>query len=113
MMTSCVVEAAVAAARNVSLVPNADDGVITETDTANSARMRRPERQRTIRDRVQTIRQVVPDIAIRTTCIVGFPGETDEDFAQLMAFLEEMQFDRVGAFTYSPQEGTKAFDIAR
>jgi ribosomal protein S12 methylthiotransferase len=72
------------------------------------ARMRRPERQRTIRDRVRTIREVVPDIAIRTTCIVGFPGETDEDFAQLMAFLEEIEFERVGAFTYSPQEGTRA-----
>ena len=72
------------------------------------ARMRRPERQRTIRDRVQTIRSVVPDIAIRTTCIVGFPGETDDDFAQLLGFLEEIQFERVGAFTYSPQEGTHA-----
>jgi ribosomal protein S12 methylthiotransferase len=75
------------------------------------ARMRRPERQRTIRDRVKTVREVVPDIAIRTTCIVGFPGETDEDFRQLMAFLEETQFERVGAFTYSPQEGTKAAEM--
>jgi ribosomal protein S12 methylthiotransferase len=75
------------------------------------ARMRRPERQRTIRDRVNTIREVVPDIAIRTTCIVGFPGETDDDFAQLMAFLEEIQFERVGAFTYSPQEGTRAAEM--
>jgi ribosomal protein S12 methylthiotransferase len=75
------------------------------------ARMRRPERQRTIRDRVQRVREVVPDLAIRTTCIVGFPGETDEDFAQLMSFLEETQFERVGAFTYSPQEGTRAADM--
>jgi len=75
------------------------------------ARMRRPERQRTIRDRVRSVREVVPDIAIRTTCIVGFPGETDEDFAQLMAFLEEIQFERVGAFTYSPQEGTRAAEM--
>ena len=75
------------------------------------ARMRRPERQRTIRDRVQKVREVVPDLAIRTTCIVGFPGETDEDFAQLMGFLEETQFERVGAFTYSPQEGTKAAEM--
>jgi ribosomal protein S12 methylthiotransferase len=72
------------------------------------ARMRRPERQRTIRDRVHRLREVVPDLAIRTTCIVGFPGETDDDFAQLMAFLEEIQFERVGAFTYSSQEGTHA-----
>jgi ribosomal protein S12 methylthiotransferase len=76
------------------------------------ARMRRPERQRTIRDRVKTVREVVPDIAIRTTCIVGFPGETDDDFAQLLSFVEEMQFERVGAFTYSPQEGTRAAEMA-
>jgi ribosomal protein S12 methylthiotransferase len=75
------------------------------------ARMRRPERQRTIRERVARIRSVVPDVAIRTTCIVGFPGETDEDFETLLAFLEETQFDRVGAFTYSPQEGTRAAEL--
>jgi ribosomal protein S12 methylthiotransferase len=75
-------------------------------------RMRRPERQASIRDRVRAVREIVPDIAIRTTCIVGFPGETDEDFSQLMAFLEEIQFERVGAFTYSPQEGTRAAEMA-
>ena len=76
------------------------------------ARMRRPERQRTIRERVARIRDTVPDVAIRTTCIVGFPGETDADFAMLLEFLEEIQFDRVGAFTYSPQEGTRAAEMA-
>ncbi|HVS61139.1 MAG TPA: hypothetical protein VHE82_10655, partial [Gemmatimonadaceae bacterium] len=50
----------------------------------------------------------VPDVAIRTTCIVGFPGETEEQFEELLEFLEEIQFERVGAFTYSPQEGTRA-----
>ena len=57
------------------------------------------------------VRGAVPDVTIRTTCIVGFPGETDADFAQLLALLEEVQFDRVGAFTYSAQEGTKAFEL--
>ena len=71
-------------------------------------RMRRPERRATIRDRVARIREVVPDVAIRTTCIVGFPGETDDDFTTLLDFIEELQFERVGAFTYSPQEGTRA-----
>src|SRR5688572_22258301 len=75
-------------------------------------RMRRPERNRTIREKVKHIREVVPDVAIRTTCIVGFPGETDEDFETLLALLEEVQFERVGAFTYSPQEGTAAADLA-
>lgn len=72
------------------------------------ARMRRPERQKTIRERVLRLRDAVPDLAIRTTCIVGFPGETEDDFNQLLEFLEEIRFDRVGAFTYSPQEGTRA-----
>jgi ribosomal protein S12 methylthiotransferase len=75
-------------------------------------RMRRPERNRTIREKVERIRQVVPDVAIRTTCIVGFPGETDADFETLLALLEDVQFDRVGAFTYSAQEGTAAHTLA-
>lgn len=75
------------------------------------ARMRRPERQKTIRQKVSNIRSLVPDVAIRTTCIVGFPGETEQDFETLLAFLEEIQFDRVGAFTYSPQEGTRAAEL--
>jgi ribosomal protein S12 methylthiotransferase len=97
-------------AREPRILPYLDMPMQHASD-AVLARMRRPERQRTIRDRVQSIREVVPDIAIRTTCIVGFPGETDEDFAQLMGFLEEIQFERVGAFTYSPQEGTKAAEM--
>ena len=75
-------------------------------------RMRRPERRATIRERVSMLRSVIPDVAIRTTCIVGFPGETDDDFRILLDFLEETQFDRVGAFTYSAQEGTRAFALA-
>jgi ribosomal protein S12 methylthiotransferase len=75
-------------------------------------RMRRPERGRTIREKVRRVREAVPDVAIRTTCIVGFPGETDADFQRLLAFLEEIQFERVGAFTYSAQEGTRAFAMA-
>ncbi len=70
------------------------------------ARMRRPERAHTIRERVARLRATVPDVAIRTTCIVGFPGETESDFQQLCDLLEEVRFERVGAFTYSPQEGT-------
>jgi ribosomal protein S12 methylthiotransferase len=76
------------------------------------ARMRRPERRRTIRDRVAKFRDAVPEVAIRTTCIVGFPGETDEQFEELLGFLQEMRFDRVGAFTYSAQEGTRAAQYA-
>src|SRR6476661_5838483 len=87
------------------------DMPIQHASDAVLARMRRPERQAVIRDRVRRIREVVPDIAIRTTCIVGFPGETEEDFETLLTFLEEIQFERVGAFTYSPQEGTRAAEL--
>jgi ribosomal protein S12 methylthiotransferase len=72
------------------------------------ARMRRPERKRTIRERVRKFRDAIPDVAIRTTCIVGFPGETEAQFEELVEFLQEMQFERVGVFAYSPQEGTRA-----
>ena len=94
-------------AREPRILPYLDMPMQHASD-AVLARMRRPERQRTIRDRVRRVREVVPDLALRTTCIVGFPGETEDDFEQLTAFLEEIQFERVGAFTYSPQEGTRA-----
>ena len=71
-------------------------------------RMRRPERKETIRKKVGWLRDTVPDIAIRTTTIVGFPGETDEDFAELREFADEIGFERLGVFTYSEQEGTRA-----
>jgi ribosomal protein S12 methylthiotransferase len=87
------------------------DMPIQHASDAVLARMRRPERQASIRARVAKVRAMVPDVAIRTTCIVGFPGETDEDFDTLLAFLEDIGFDRVGAFTYSSQEGTRAADM--
>jgi ribosomal protein S12 methylthiotransferase len=57
------------------------------------------------------VRESVPGIAIRTTFITGFPGETDEDFDELMAFVRNCRFDNVGVFTYSDEEGTPAFDL--
>src|SRR5438309_1407370 len=75
-------------------------------------RMRRPERRDTLRRKVAWLRGAIPDLALRTTCLVGFPGETDGDFRALLAFLEEVQFDRLGAFAYSPQEGTRAAQYA-
>src|SRR2546429_7958089 len=71
-------------------------------------RMRRPERRDTLRARRAWLRDTIPDLAIRTTCLLGFPGERDEDCGRLLEFLEEAQFDRLGAFAYSPQEGTRA-----
>ena len=71
-------------------------------------RMRRPERRQSLRQKLGWLRSAIPELAVRTTCLVGFPGETDVDFRTLLAFLEEAQFDRLGAFAYSPQEGTRA-----
>src|SRR6185295_16011200 len=71
-------------------------------------RMRRPERQDTIRQKVAWLREAVPDIAIRSTAIVGFPGETEDDFRILCDFADELSLERLGVFTYSPQEGTRA-----
>jgi ribosomal protein S12 methylthiotransferase len=70
--------------------------------------MRRPERRKTILERVAWLRGAVPDITLRTTVIVGFPGETEDDFREMLELLEEVQFDRVGAFMYSVEEGTRA-----
>jgi ribosomal protein S12 methylthiotransferase len=60
---------------------------------------------------INDIRKVLPSICIRTTLIAGFPGETQEDVDDLKSFLEEMQFDRVGVFTYSHEDGTSAYAL--
>ena len=60
---------------------------------------------------IERVRTRVPGIAVRTTFITGFPGETEEDFNELMAFVKNVEFDRVGVFTYSDEEGTPAFDL--
>ncbi len=62
-----------------------------------------------IRDLIRRIRAGIPGIAIRTTFIVGFPGETEEDFAELLDFIRETRFERAGVFRYSREEGTKAY----
>jgi ribosomal protein S12 methylthiotransferase len=73
--------------------------------------MRRPERRQTILERVSWLREAVPDLTLRTTVIVGFPGETDHDFREMLDLLEEVEFERVGAFMYSVEEGTRAADM--
>lgn len=93
-------------ARESRIVPYIDMPIQHASDRMLE-RMRRPERRHTLSDKLSRLRRDIPDVAIRTTCLVGFPGETDGDFAELLAFLEEAQFDRLGAFAYSPQEGTR------
>jgi ribosomal protein S12 methylthiotransferase len=94
-------------AREPRIVPYLDMPIQHANDRMLE-RMRRPERQATLREKLRWLRAAVPDLAIRTTCLVGFPGETDAEYRELLAFLEEAQFDRLGAFAYSPQEGTRA-----
>ena len=70
--------------------------------------MKRPANNARVLDRIREWRKAVPDLTLRSTFIVGFPGETDEDFEQLLDFIEEAELDRVGCFTYSPVEGAAA-----
>lgn len=72
-------------------------------------RMNRHGGARLVRDTVARLRREIPEIVIRTTFIVGFPGETDEDFAELCKFVNEQKFEHVGVFTYSREEGTPAY----
>ena len=74
-------------------------------------RMKRPGTRKSYQRLLDNIRERIPNVALRTTFIVGFPGETAEDFAELEAFIDEIEFDHVGVFTYSHEEGTTAFDL--
>ena len=75
-------------------------------------RMRRPERKATIRERVGSLRSAIPDLTLRTTVIVGFPGETEQEFQEMLDLLDEIRFERVGAFLYSEEAGTPAAEMA-
>ena len=70
--------------------------------------MKRPAAAERVLERIRRWRGICPEIALRSTFIVGFPGETEDDFARLLDFIEEAQLDRVGCFTYSPVEGAAA-----
>lgn len=73
--------------------------------------MKRQITQQEIIDLIHTIRQQIPNICLRTTLIVGFPGETRKDIQELKTFLQHIQFDRVGVFTYSHEEDTSAYQL--
>jgi ribosomal protein S12 methylthiotransferase len=74
-------------------------------------RMKRPGTRKSYVRLLENIRARIPNVALRTTFIVGFPGETADDFAELEAFISEIGFDHVGVFTYSHEEGTSAHDL--
>ena len=71
-------------------------------------KMGRRTNRRELEEKIALIRQILPDVCLRTTLITGFPGEKEEDHRQLMEFVEKMRFDRLGVFTYSKEEGTPA-----
>ncbi len=73
--------------------------------------MKRPASSENTLARIASWREICPDITLRSTFIVGFPGETEEEFDELLGFLEEAQLDRVGCFKYSPVKGAKANDL--
>ena len=74
-------------------------------------RMRRPGNREAYDKLLARIRRMVPGVTLRTTFIVGFPGETEQDFEELCAFVRDTGFDHVGVFTYSHEEGTRAFEL--
>ena len=73
--------------------------------------MNRHDTKNVIYDRIKKIRQIAPDAVLRTTLIAGFPGETDKDFDELLESINELEFDRLGAFAYSREEDTKAYSM--
>ncbi|NHN38167.1 30S ribosomal protein S12 methylthiotransferase RimO [Pseudomaricurvus alcaniphilus] len=73
--------------------------------------MKRPAHSEKVLERIQRWREICPDLTIRSTFVVGFPGETEADFQILLDFLEQAQLDRVGCFKYSPVEGARANDL--
>ena len=81
-------------------IQHASDGILK--------RMARRTSKQQLVDMITTLREEIPDIVLRTTLITGFPGETQEQHEELMEFVDEMEFDRLGVFTYSPEENTPA-----
>ena len=73
--------------------------------------MKRPAATENVLERIRRWREICPDLTLRSTCIVGFPGETEEDFEQLLDFLDVAQLDRVGCFAYSPVKGAAANEL--
>ncbi len=93
-----------------TVVPYIDMPVQHSSDRVLKS-MRRGITSRALRELIATMQERVPGIALRTTLIVGYPNETDEDFADLIDFVRTVRFHRLGVFTYSQEEGTSAFDL--
>ncbi|MBO0722246.1 MAG: 30S ribosomal protein S12 methylthiotransferase RimO [Blastocatellia bacterium] len=104
-------DATLAAMAEEPKVCNYLDMPLQHASAAVLKRMRRGGNRGLFEKLLSRARQFVPQIALRTTFIVGFPGETEEDFAELLQFIRSVEFDRVGVFTYSDEEGTPGYEI--
>lgn len=94
-------------AREEKIVPYLDMP-LQHGDPRTLRRMRRPSRLEMVYDHVNKLRAAMPNLALRTTFIVGYPGETEEEFQGLLDFVQAMEFDKLGAFTFSSEPGTPA-----
>ena len=99
------------AIKNEKKVCHYIDLPIQHSSDAILRKMARKTNQAELRERIAKLRKEIPDITLRTTLITGFPGETEEDFKELYNFVDEMEFDRLGVFTYSTEEGTPAAEM--
>ena len=97
--------------KNESKVCNYIDMPLQHISSKILKSMRRGSKKENIIDLIQKIRKSNPEIAIRTTLIVGYPGETENDFNELLDWVKETKFDRLGCFTYSHEENTHAFNL--
>ena len=87
------------------------DMPIQHCNDAILKKMGRRTNKKEIQEIVTKLREAIPDIILRTTLITGFPGETEDNFEEMMDFVDEMEFDRLGVFPYSPEEGTPAAEF--
>lgn len=97
--------------KNQEKIVNYIDLPLQHADDKILKAMNRRGDQALIRSVITKLRAEIPDVVIRTTFIVGFPGEGEEEFETLAEFVNEIEFDRLGVFTFSPQEGTPAYDM--
>jgi ribosomal protein S12 methylthiotransferase len=104
-------DATLAAMAEEPKVCNYLDMPLQHASAAVLKRMRRGGNRQLLEKLLNRARQFVPDITLRTTLIVGFPGETDQDFEELMQFARDVEFDRMGVFTYSDEEGTHGYGL--
>jgi len=99
----------IATIRNCPTICKYLDMAIEHADDSMLSRMNRGITQARLRATIETLRREIPELTLRTSVIVGFPGETDAAFENLLRFIEEIRFERLGAFRYSQEEGTAAF----